>query len=165
MRICELIVSSTLLLSLSLPLAQSSKDQIIPDNDYHDGEEFEYSHGGDDWHHTACKKGKRQSPIDLPFFEEDIARPIPRDYVFKPNTFLTPTDAQDDGSASHQPLKEVEHHIFEPLHTLYIDAQYGEIADVVVENLTDTVWVDIKHIDGTLTVHEDNREDEVFRPL
>jgi len=59
MRICELIVSSTLLLSLSLPLAQSSKDQIIPDNDYHDGEEFEYSHGGDDWHHTACKKGKR----------------------------------------------------------------------------------------------------------
>jgi carbonic anhydrase len=31
--------------------------------------------------------------------------------------------------------------------------------------MSDTVWVDIRHIDGDFIVHEDNREDEVFHPL
>ncbi len=46
---------------------------------------FSYLHGGDDWNYTACRRGKRQSPIDLPFFEEDIMfeSPVPKDYYIK----------------------------------------------------------------------------------
>ena len=45
--------------------------------------EFEYFHGGDDWDTDLCQVGSRQSPIDLPFFEEDIKSPIPRDFFSK----------------------------------------------------------------------------------
>lgn len=48
---------------------------------------------------------------------------------------------------------------------LTFDANYGEIADVTVKNLKDTVWVDIRHIDGDFVVHESQREDEVFKPV
>ncbi len=48
---------------------------------------------------------------------------------------------------------------------LSFEANYGEIAEVQVQNLSDTVWVDIKHIDGNFIMHEEFREDEVFRPL
>lgn len=58
-----------------------------------------------------------------------------------------------------------EHHIFEALHTLQFDAMYGDIADVIVENLTDTIKVDIDHIDGTFIMHEDLRPDAIFKPI
>lgn len=48
---------------------------------------------------------------------------------------------------------------------LTFDANYGEIADVTVKNLTDSVWIDIRHIDGDFVMHEDQREDEVFKPV
>jgi|LauGreDrversion4_2_1035121.scaffolds.fasta_scaffold1255357_2 hypothetical protein len=58
-----------------------------------------------------------------------------------------------------------ESHIFEALHTLNFEALYGEIAEVVVENLTDTLKVDIDHIEGTFVMHEDLRPDIVFKPI
>lgn len=54
---------------------------------------------------------------------------------------------------------------FQALHLLSFDANYGEIADVQVKNLTDSLWVDIRHIDGTFVMHEEDRPDEVFKPL
>ena len=45
---------------------------------------------------------------------------------------------------------------------LKFDAEYGEIAEVRVENLTDTIKVDIEHIDGKLVMHEDLRADQIF---
>jgi hypothetical protein len=42
---------------------------------------------------------------------------------------------------------------------------YGDIADVIVENLTDTIKVDIDHIDGTFIMHEDLRPDAIFKPI
>jgi hypothetical protein len=48
---------------------------------------------------------------------------------------------------------------------LKFDAEYGEIAEVRVENLTDTIKVDIEHIDGELVMHEDLRADQIFKPV
>jgi hypothetical protein len=48
---------------------------------------------------------------------------------------------------------------------LKFDAEYGEIAEVRVENLTDTIKVDIEHIDGKLVMHEDLRADQIFKPV
>ena len=53
-----------------------------------DGTDFEYFHGGDDWEEDLCHSGRRQSPIDLPFFEGDILSPIPRDFFSKVARFL-----------------------------------------------------------------------------
>ncbi len=62
-------------------------------------------------------------------------------------------------------MEEVGEKIFEALHVLKFDTQYGEIAEVKVENLTDTIKVDIEHIDGKLIMHEDLRADQVFKPV
>ena len=127
-------------------------------------EEFDYTHGGEDWtEHQACSKGKRQSPIDFPFFEEDIMNPVPRDYFTRSKNlgarflqFVDPIEEEDENEGQK---------IFEALHVLNFDAEYGEIADVKVENLTDTIKVEIEHIDGKLVMHEDLRADQIFKPV
>lgn len=60
------------------------------ENQFHGAEEFDYEQGGDDWDdYYYCKYGKRQSPIDFPFFEEEILSPVPKDYFTKtPARFL-----------------------------------------------------------------------------
>lgn len=131
-------------------IAVSSAQRIL---DSGPDEEFEYHQGGDDWiHFYKCKRGRQQSPIDLPFFEEDIMSPIPRDFAAR--RFLSPDDP---------PV--LEHHIFEPVPDLTFEARYGEIADVEVQNLTDTVWIDVRHLDGSLLVREGNHQKKEFRPV
>ena len=48
---------------------------------------------------------------------------------------------------------------------LTFDANYGELADCHVQNLTDSIWIKINHIDGNLVIHESDHEDEVFHPV
>jgi len=128
-------------------------------------EEFEYFHGGDDWTLDVCKHGKRQSPIDLPFFEEDIVSPMPRDYFTLPSMRRFLSNKDDETLTEITEDETIKHdHIFEALPVLSFDANYGEIADVQVKNLRDSVWVDIRHIEGDFVVHEANREDEIFHP-
>jgi hypothetical protein len=55
--------------------------------------------------------------------------------------------------------EERKDHIFEALHTLRFDTLYGAITDVKVENLTDTIKVDIMKIEGEMIMHEDFRQD------
>ncbi len=89
--------------------------------------------------------------------------PIPRDYFTRSKTlssrflqFVDPIEEEEENAA---------YKIFEALHVLNFDAQYGEIAEVKVENLTDTIKVDIEHIDGKLIMHEDLRADQIFKPV
>ena len=84
--------------------------------------------------------------------------PIPRDYFTKRQS-LTNRFLQYVEPIQETEMETAGHKIFEALHVLKFDPQYGEIADVKVENLTDTIKVDIEHIDGNLIMHEDLRDD------
>lgn len=47
---------------------------------------------------------------------------------------------------------------------LYFEADYGDVADVTVKNLTDSFWIDIRHLDGDFVMHEEAKEDEHLFP-
>lgn len=89
--------------------------------------------------------------------------PVPRDYFTRSKNlgarflqFVDPIEEEEENEGQN---------IFEALHVLNFDAEYGEIADVKVENLTDTIKVEIEHIDGKLVMHEDLRADQIFKPV
>jgi hypothetical protein len=47
---------------------------------------------------------------------------------------------------------------------LTFEAKYGEVANVSVKNLSDSIWVEIHNIEGNFVVHESYRPDQIFWP-
>lgn len=56
-------------------------------------------------------------------------------------------------------------HKFDALKLLTYDLDYEEFANVTVENITQTIKVDIDHLDGYFVVYEDERRTEAYKPL
>ena len=117
--------------------------------------DFEYFESGDDWVDPLCHQGSRQSPIDLPFIEEDIHAIMPRS---------TPIKRLLEGTTKSLAQFRDPRSRFQPLTILSFDANYGQNANVHVLNLSDTLWCGIDKIDGNLTVHESGRRPQTFKP-
>ena len=101
----KVTLAALLLFNLALVSSLGERlDEKVHDPVHEHNEDFVYDFGGDDWHdHQACVKGKRQSPIDLPFFEEDIMDPIPKDYFTRSSTlsrrflqFVDPIEEEEE---------------------------------------------------------------------
>lgn len=110
---------------------------------------FDYWASGANWNNTDCIFGQRQSPIDLPLSETRLKMPTPA---------LTPSQRL----LGWEPTAESR---FRSLSLLSFDADYEEFVNVTVENVTNTIRMDINHIDGYFIVYEDDRSTEVFKPL